>query len=1091
MSRISNTIDKIKNIFKRNKQNIPQLEASKIREENKRDLILEGNLDKNALDFYEVPQNYNTYCQNYFRIPQNFAKQYNYADIISQMQKNGAMEDYMHYLSYVENNSGLYFPSQVHGIDHTKRVLLFAEMLSTLDNLSAHDKNLIMVSAQLHDIGRGDDAKNFDHGRVGREKIEAYGLINHFPERDQEIIKFAVESHSLEPEQLKQALEKIPKKDRKDFERILNYVQDADKLDRARIKQNEMQVDPNRLSTETAKKLIKVSYQNFWNFNNMMDYEKARMSRDEYGDSLEDNFNAIRALGYDITFKDFQNIIDEMIPGTLDALKNENRIGDIFSYDTFCKYRKPETFDDRLKPNRIEPNKLFEEINQNFSTQLLERTFKEEFMVFYNLKKNNPQAFDMLKYVDVDYSIKCLAGIANEIQYSDLERFYAKGDYFRLDDLFILGHYIKPEEYRSIIDNNQIEDLYNIKYAKNPDDINRTRQQLQQNNITIDEKTFNENYRLIQVVATYLPEMLTKDVVEQYTIPEIFSVVTKLEYARNREEENNRVLEYDKEIALDLLADTKGLIATNSFEEQLDAVSLYAKEEKLRRNPKYIEYITKKNKPYKTNNPDEIINYKEFCIDSILVDMNIDLNEAKSKLLNTLFRLDMPNEHKDVLEKETIDRIYYYKKYLSNSKLMQDNGEVIDTIHQALESTSVAEMKNILYENKSFINQLNTEQMELQMQTEISRTTRENVVSELTNTANAIRQKEYSNVIANNGEPVNVKVLDGEKFFIATSTIMPKCSSSVKKIRENNNIPNKEQAIYDKMLKQKVVPYNFCTSIQSDEMLAHAASALPNNELLLGFVPDSPEQVSLMGKYDLATTSKNGYRTTRKVSTNRSIYDLTSETVEEHNEVNMNAYPDFIVCYDEVSEIAIRKKEELERQYSAENVNKKVDIVLIKSKENYLPKIQNAVLQEHRAIQDRLNTNKLTLNDFRLMFERKESDFVLRTIQAMNSGSYRDDTWNENFNRQVLGSCTDILERVSEIVPGEKSRIVLDKVEMLLDKANYDGTVRSCGNNFYDHTYSYDINSRRLQQIKSNLTDKAVRYEKNLPNEYGNSEQQR
>jgi hypothetical protein len=585
--------------------------------------------------------------------------------------------------------------------------------------------------------------------------------------------------------------------------------------------------------------------------------------------------------------------------------------------------------------------------------------------------------------------------------------------------------------------------------------------------------------------------MLTKDVVEQYTIPEIFSVVTKLEYARNREEENNRVLEYDKEIALDLLADTKGLIATNSFEEQLDAVSLYAKEEKLRRNPKYIEYITKKNKPYKTNNPDEIINYKEFCIDSILVDMNIDLNEAKSKLLNTLFRLDMPNEHKDVLEKETIDRIYYYKKYLSNSKLMQDNGEVIDTIHQALESTSVAEMKNILYENKSFINQLNTEQMELQMQTEISRATRENVVSELTNTANAIRQKEYSNVIANNGEPVNVKVLDGEKFFIATSTIMPKCSSSVKKIRENNNIPNKEQAIYDKMLKQKVVPYNFCTSIQSDEMLAHAASALPNNELLLGFVPDSPEQVSLMGKYDLATTSKNGYRTTRKVSTNRSIYDLTSETVEEHNEVNMNAYPDFIVCYDEVSEIAIRKKEELERQYSAENVNKKVDIVLIKSKENYLPKIQNTVLQEHKAIQDRLNTNKLTLNDFRLMFERKESDFVLRTIQAMNSGSYRDDTWNENFNRQVLGSCTDILERVSEIVPGEKSRIVLDKVEMLLDKANYDGSVRSCGNNFYDHTYSYDINSRRLQQIKSNLTDKAVRYEKNLPNEYGNSEQQR
>ena len=76
MSIISNAIDKIKNIFKRN--NIPQLEVSKTSEENKRDLILEGNLDRNALDFFEVPQNYNTYCQNYFRIPQNFAKQYQF-----------------------------------------------------------------------------------------------------------------------------------------------------------------------------------------------------------------------------------------------------------------------------------------------------------------------------------------------------------------------------------------------------------------------------------------------------------------------------------------------------------------------------------------------------------------------------------------------------------------------------------------------------------------------------------------------------------------------------------------------------------------------------------------------------------------------------------------------------------------------------------------------------------------------------------------------------------------------------------------------------------------------------------------------------
>ena len=246
MSFLSDTLDRIKGFFSGRKQLAPA----------ERDLILESHLEKNAIDFFSVPQNYNAYCQRFFSQEQNFLAQYDYVDLISQMQKNGAMEEYTSYLSYVENNESLYYPSQVHGVDHTKRVLFFAEMLSMLDNLSDHDRNLVMVAAQLHDIGRENDARAIDHGKASKYKIETYGLLRNFSEKDQEIIKFAVESHSLEPNQIELALKNIPRKDRKDFKRILDYLQDADKLDRTRIAQPDRQLDPERLSTPTAKRLV-------------------------------------------------------------------------------------------------------------------------------------------------------------------------------------------------------------------------------------------------------------------------------------------------------------------------------------------------------------------------------------------------------------------------------------------------------------------------------------------------------------------------------------------------------------------------------------------------------------------------------------------------------------------------------------------------------------------------------------------------------------------------------------------------------------------------------------------------------------------
>ena len=98
-------------------------------------------------------------------------------------------------------------------------------------------------------------------------------------------------------------------------------------------------------------------------------------------------------------------------------------------------------------------------------------------------------------------------------------------------------------------------------------------------------------------------------------------------------------------------------------------------------------------------------------------------------------------------------------------------------------------------------------------------------------------------VYSNSGKPVQVKVLSGQQFYLATSTAMPKCSSFTHKILSDRAGNDSARRIYDEMLKREIDPNQICTSIVSDKMVAHAASALPDQELKYGFVPDRKENI--------------------------------------------------------------------------------------------------------------------------------------------------------------------------------------------------------------------------------------------------------
>lgn len=1075
----------------------PMLESAR-----NRDLALSAKLNKQNMAYFENPLSYNDYCKDFFSIPGNFANQYDYVELITMMQENGAMQEYQSYLDYVKNNPNLYYPSPVHGVDHTSRVVLFAEMLCMLDNLSPHDKNLVMVAAQLHDIGREDDGKNFDHGLASRYKIEQYGLLNNFNDRDRDIIEFAIESHSLEPAQIQEKLKTLPRKDRKDYQKILDYLQDADKLDRTRIANPGWGLDPNRLASDTAKRLVKVAHQNYWEYSNMMSYQDKTSEHDLYGNKLTIYLDLVRQKGFNITLDDLSNIVSEYKPGTLEMLYSEGRLEDLFSYDTFKKYRKEESFDERLQVDRIDPDQLFADATKRQQIELLRSAFDSNYMLYYNLKKNNPDAYNLLCYVDLDMNEASLAGVVGVIKLNDLDKINRNGHFFRMNDLVELASKVTPEEYIEIVNSGKIEDLYSSKYCKNQDEINRVREDLQRKGITIDEAKFQDNFRLIQELSFGTSDILTLPGIEKFSLPEIYGAATKLRDAKFRiRDGKSSDFNYNSKTVLNLLEYTRsvGLPKELTEEDVLDLVEQFAKNPTNVEDPRFVDYKVKRNKPFIAQNIEDILNYREFCADQVLQNPHIDLEYAKKTMINALFTIDVPAAYQERFEKEMLETLYYHQKYLPTSELETTHRPAMDAIRSLFTAKNISDFKDILFANKSLINSYNTDQVGFRMQYEMAEFSRQDMVSELRETEMKIQSMPLQTLVATNGRTVQAKVLSGEEFCIATSTAMPKCSGRTNQFlsQSNGDRDKFRNDVYSTMLNTQMLPQEICTSITSNEMLAHASSALQDQELIFGYVPLNPQDISIAAMYDMSTTKNaSGIRTTQAPTTPRSMQDFVGGTTEEHNEAVMsNVFPRYIVCYDQITDIAIAKRDALEQEYRARGIVQPIEILFIDAKGKYIPQIKSKVEQEHSDIMRKLDAGTYSYQDFAEMFEKKESNFALRTLQAIHSTSYRDDTWDPRYNAALLKSMTDILERVAQIVPPDKARAVEEQISTVIDRSDRKSAY---GSRFYDHTYADDIDSYRLETIRDGLMQRINPYERSQTlqeqkantrqNEYGDSE---
>ena len=154
------------------------------------------------------------------------------------------------YLFYKEKANYRKYPfsiySELHGREHSMRVLFFCILLANMKNLPTKDKDILAQAAIYHDIGRTNDREDENHGLLSVKK---------YNKNANPIILFLMEYHCKPDEQGIAFIESDPylSLEKEKIKLLYSIFKDADALDRVRL--GKFELDFEQLRTEEAKKL--------------------------------------------------------------------------------------------------------------------------------------------------------------------------------------------------------------------------------------------------------------------------------------------------------------------------------------------------------------------------------------------------------------------------------------------------------------------------------------------------------------------------------------------------------------------------------------------------------------------------------------------------------------------------------------------------------------------------------------------------------------------------------------------------------------------------------------------------------------------
>lgn len=172
-----------------------------------------------------------------------------------------------------------------HDLNHTIRVLLNGSMIINMrDELSEKERAIIYKAIELHDTGRIHDFEDKIHGERAVQNLT--NELDEFTEGEQELIKFIIIQHCKSTAENENAINSLDKssQEKEKYRKFLNYMKDADKLDRVRFPElspiHTDSLDPERLHFDESKQLIKFACEALENFEVLFSLTNSKSKED-------------------------------------------------------------------------------------------------------------------------------------------------------------------------------------------------------------------------------------------------------------------------------------------------------------------------------------------------------------------------------------------------------------------------------------------------------------------------------------------------------------------------------------------------------------------------------------------------------------------------------------------------------------------------------------------------------------------------------------------------------------------------------------------------------------------------------------------
>jgi HD superfamily phosphodiesterase len=147
-------------------------------------------------------------------------------------------------------------PSTIHGLSHTRRVLIHAHAIAGSVGLEPAEFEALVHAVAWHDIGRTHDGHDPEHGAKSVARIARLGLARGIHRQILARVLFAIELHSTHDEAAVERAAALDDAERRSFLRVIWTLKDADGLDRVRIHD----LDPSQLRFPVSRERVELAW---------------------------------------------------------------------------------------------------------------------------------------------------------------------------------------------------------------------------------------------------------------------------------------------------------------------------------------------------------------------------------------------------------------------------------------------------------------------------------------------------------------------------------------------------------------------------------------------------------------------------------------------------------------------------------------------------------------------------------------------------------------------------------------------------------------------------------------------------------------